>query len=218
MSLWNELLNITEYVKLSIGLLAICNPLSTLPVYLALTEQFSSSQKKRTVLVSASAFVVILILFTFMGEVILQFFGITIEAFRIAGGIYLLLMAMEMIRGKSSSVHKQTPNAADMYSIGIVPLAIPLTAGPGAMSTIIVYAHRHISLAHDLLVSAVVVTVGIIFYLMLWFAPLASKMVGKAGLTVFNRFMGLIIAAIAVEFIIDGLAVHFPAWVIVTQP
>ena len=218
MSLWTELLNITEYVKLSIGLIAICNPLSTLPVYLALTEQFSSSQKKRTVLVSASAFVVILILFTFMGEVILQFFGITIEAFRIAGGIYLLLMAMEMIRGKSSSVHKQTPNAADMYSIGIVPLAIPLTAGPGAMSTIIVYAHRHISLAHDLLVSAVVVTVGIIFYLMLWFAPLASKMVGKAGLTVFNRIMGLIIAAIAVEFIIDGLAVHFPAWVIVTQP
>ena len=218
MSLWNELLNITEYVKLSIGLIAICNPLSTLPVYLALTEQFSSSQKKRTVLVSASAFVVILILFTFMGEVILQFFGITIEAFRIAGGIYLLLMAMEMIRGKSSSVHKQTPNAADMYSIGIVPLAIPLTAGPGAMSTIIVYAHRHISLAHDLLVSAVVVTVGIIFYLMLWFAPLASKMVGKAGLTVFNRIMGLIIAAIAVEFIIDGLAVHFPAWVTITQP
>lgn len=218
MSLWTELLNITEYVKLSIGLIAICNPLSTLPVYLALTEQFSSSQKKRTVLVAALAFVVILILFTFMGEVILQFFGITIEAFRIAGGIYLLLMALEMIRGNPSSAHKQTPNAADMYSIGIVPLAIPLTAGPGAMSTIIVYAHRHISLAHDLLVSAVVVTVGIIFYLMLWFAPLASKMVGKAGLTVFNRIMGLIIAAIAVEFIIDGLAVHFPAWVIVTQP
>jgi multiple antibiotic resistance protein len=218
MPLWTELLNITEYVKLSIGLIAICNPLSTLPVYLALTEQFSSSQKKRTVLVAASAFVVILVLFTFMGEVILQFFGIDIAAFRIAGGIYLLLMALEMIRGNPSSVHKQTPNAADMYSIGIVPLAIPLTAGPGAMSTIIVYAHRHTSLAHDLLVSAVVVTVGIIFYLLLWFAPLASKMVGKTGLTVFNRIMGLIIAAIAVEFIIDGLAVHFPAWVTITQP
>jgi len=218
MSLWTELLNITEYVKLSIGLIAICNPLSTLPVYLSLTEQFSSSQKKRTVLVAALAFVVILILFTFLGEVILQFFGITIQAFRIAGGIYLLLMALAMLRGNPSSGHKQKPNVADMHSIAIVPLAIPLTAGPGALSTIIVYAHRHTSIAHDLLVSAVVVTVGVIFYLMLWFAPFMSKMVGKTGLTVFNRIMGLIIAAIAIEFIIDGLAVHFPAWITIAQP
>jgi len=67
-------------------------------------------------------------------------------------------------------------------------------------------------------VSAVVVTVGVIFYLMLWFAPFMSKMVGKTGLTVFNRIMGLIIAAIAIEFIIDGLAVHFPAWITIAQP
>lgn len=81
------------------------------------------------------------------------------------------------------------------------------------MSTIIVYTHLHTSTAHDLLVSGVIVGAGAIFFLVLRFAPLLGRLAGKTGMNVFNRITGLIIAAIAVEFIIDGLAVHFPAWV-----
>jgi multiple antibiotic resistance protein len=217
MSFWSELLDFNEYVKLIAGLIAICNPLSTVPVYLAMTEGRSPSEKKQVAVVAASAVFLILVLFVFLGEALLRFFGISIEAFRIAGGLMLLLMSLSMMGSTQRTSRADEANPQDKCSVGIMPLAIPLTAGPGAMSTIIVYAHRQSGMAHDLVVSVAVAAVAVVFCMVLWFAPLVVKLVGKTGMNVFTRVMGLIIAAIAVEFIIDGLAVHFPAWVTIGQ-
>ena len=207
---WTELLDWSEYTKLLAGLLAIVNPFSKIPVFLSLSKNLTPAETHRIALITSLAVIVTLSLFTFFGEALLDLFGITIEAFRIAGGILLLLISLEMMRSQPDTPKPGGSIPSEKTSIAIVPLAIPLSAGPGAISTIIVYAHRHESLDHDLLVNGVIICVAIVLFFALRLAPTMGAKLGKTGMNVFNRIMGLIIAAIAVEFIIDGLAIHFP--------
>jgi multiple antibiotic resistance protein len=209
----NQLLDWTEYTKLLIGLLAIASPLSAIPIFLGLTSDRTPAERQRIALVAASVAAATLLVFTFLGKALLSLFGITIEAFQIAGGILLLLMALGMMGALPGATTSDESDSSGRASIGIVPLAIPLLAGPGAISTILIYAHRHESLAHDLLVSGVIISVMTIVFLTLRLSTVIGPKLGKTGISVLNRIMGLIVAAIAVEFIVDGLAARFPALV-----
>lgn len=206
---FSELLNWREYSRLLIALLAITNPVSTVPVFLGLIGDRPPADMRRTALFASIAVAVTLLIFVFLGDAILDLFGITIHAFRIAGGILLLLVALEMMRLKAS-VGPFELERTSLASVAVVPIAIPLLAGPGAITTVIVFSSLHDSAAHDILVSTVVLSVACITYVVLRFAPMVSSFVGPTGITVLERVAGLIIAAIAIEFVLDGISGHFP--------
>ncbi len=200
---WNE------YVRLLVGLLALINPLTVLPIFLGLVHGRTGPEKSHISTVAALTVLVTLLIFTYLGAALLDLFAITIDSFRIAGGILLLLTALEMMRAKAT-----TERAADaetnLTSIGIVPLGIPLLAGPGAIVTTIVDASALPTLTHKIAVSVVIVIVAIVVYVTLRLSAKAGAYMSATAMTIFNRVMGLIIASIAVEFIIGGLAARFP--------
>jgi MarC family membrane protein len=208
------MLDVPEYTQLFVTLLAVTNPLGKIPVFNTLAGHHPAMIKHRIALIAASAVVVILLVSFFVGEVVLKSLGITIPAFRIAGGLLLLLSALTMMSGSGADAGP-APTAAtlthgDAASLAVVPLAIPLLAGPGAISTVIVYAHRDTSLHHALLVAAAVVSVGVVILIILRLAPLLASVLKRTGMNVASRITGLLIAATAVEFIVDGLGQLFP--------
>jgi len=200
-----------EFVKLFVGLVAIANPVAAIPIMASAMGEMTPGYHRQIILMAVLTFIVTLVLFAFIGEGILKFLGISIESFRIAGGILLLLTAIQMMSGNvltDSDTNGTNPEVGK--ALGIVPIGIPILAGPGAISTIIIYAHRTETLAHDVIVTGVILVVAIMIFLTLLIAPMLNRLMGKTGLVVFNRVMGLIIAAIGIEFIVSGLAVHFP--------
>ena len=210
---WSEISNWTEYSKLLIGLFAITAPLSAVPVFLGLTGNSENSMKKRVALVSVMTYAVALLVFTFFGKQILDIFGISLAAFRIAGGILLLLTALDMMRSGDEIEATESGEGAEIKSaasVGIAPLGIPFLSGPGAMSTIIIYASAHDEWEHLVLVSLVILTVALAIYLLFYFATLLGPFLNQSSAMVMNRVMGLIVAAIAIEFIMHGIADHFP--------
>jgi multiple antibiotic resistance protein len=201
---WNE------YVRLLVGLLALINPLTILPIFLAMVHGRSGVEKAHVSTVAALTVLVTLLIFTYLGAALLNLFAITIESFRIAGGILLLLTALEMMRAKSPTGERAAEAESNLTSLGIVPLGIPLLAGPGAIVTTIVDASALPTLTHKLAVSAVILVVAIVVYVTLRLSAKAGAYMSATAMTIFNRLMGLIIASIAVEFIIGGLAAKFP--------
>lgn len=201
---WNE------YVRLLVGLLALINPLTILPIFLAMVHGRSGVEKAHVSTVAALTVLVTLLIFTYLGAALLDLFAITIESFRIAGGILLLLTALEMMRARSPTGERAAEPESNLTSLGIVPLGIPLLAGPGAIVTTIVDASALPTLTHKLAVSGVILLVAIIVYVTLRLSAKAGAYMSATAMTIFNRVMGLIIASIAVEFIIGGLAAKFP--------
>ena len=208
-----KLLNWNEYIKLLVGLLAVVNPLYLIPLFMDLTSNRTTADKKRITFVAVGVFLVILLAFTFLGKALLSFLGISIEAFQITGGILLLIIGLGMLGALSGSSILAEDDASGGISLGFVPLGIPLLAGPGAMSIILIYSNRQDTLAHNILVSAVILSVAIIVFSSFYLSAVYNPKLSKSTIDVVNRIMGLIIAAIGMEFIIDGLAVHFPALV-----
>ena len=204
-----ELREWNEYVRLLVGLLALINPLTILPIFLGLVQGRTRQEKRKISMVASVTVLVTLLSFTFLGGALLGLFAITIESFRIAGGILLLLTALEMMRAKATT-ERAADGEVNLTSIGIVPLGIPLLAGPGAIVTTIVDATALPSIAHKLAVSLVIALVALITYVVLRLSAKADKYLSPTAMTVFNRVMGIIIASIAIEFILNGLAAKFP--------
>jgi multiple antibiotic resistance protein len=201
---WNE------YVRLLVGLLALINPLTILPIFLSMVHGRSGVEKAHVSTVASLTVLVTLLIFTYLGAALLDLFAITIDSFRIAGGILLLLTALEMMRAKATTGERAADAETNLTSIGIVPLGIPLLAGPGAIVTTIVDASAVPTVTHKIAVSAVILIVAIVVYVTLRLSAKAGAYMSATAMTIFNRVMGLIIASIAVEFIIGGLAARFP--------
>ncbi|MCP4167752.1 MAG: NAAT family transporter [Chloroflexi bacterium] len=208
---WSELANWSEYTKLLIGLAALVDPLSAAAVFLGIAVNYSGSERGQIALVASLSLAVTLIVFTFLGELILNVFGIQLSAFQVAGGILLLLMALEMMRESGESDIHSLQGPPTKIAIGIVPLAIPLLAGPAAMSTVVIYTHLHEGVAHKILMTAVILTIAVITLAIFRVAPRLLPYLGQTGLTVLNRIIGLIVAAVAIEFILDGIARRYPS-------
>ncbi len=202
-----------EYAKFFAGLLAIVNPIGAIPVFIGLTDGQSALQRHRTALLAALAVGAVLLAALFTGEAILSFFGITIASFRVGGGILILLIAVSMMHARLSpakQTDEEAQDAAEKASVAVVPLAIPLLAGPGAISTIIVYAHRSPAPTHYTMLGVEILAMALIVWTVFRLAPLLSQMLGRTGINVLTRIMGLILAAIAVEFMANGLRQLLP--------
>lgn len=207
------MLHYAEYLKMFVGLLAIVNPFGAIPLFISMTLDESANQRRKTINLVAFGVTIILLVALFFGELLLQFFGITIDSFRIGGGILVLLMAIAMLHAKTSLI-RQTDEEAyesiDKESVAIVPLAMPLLAGPGAISTVILAAHKSSGVVHYLIISLGIVVLSLVVWGVLRLSPWIAGHIGATGINIFTRIMGLILTAIAVEFIATGIKGIFP--------
>lgn len=208
------MLEYTEYTKFLIGLLAIVNPLGAVPIFVALTSGAAVAERKKISKIVVTSVLIILFVALLLGDWLLQFFGITIHSFSVGGGILILIMAISMLQARLSPF-VQTPEEAregeSKESVAVVPLAMPLLAGPGAISTIILYAHKNTGVSHYAIMAVDILIVGFLLWVVLQLVPWISRHVSQTGINIFTRIMGLILAAIAIEFIASGLKGLFPA-------
>lgn len=203
----------TEQVKYLVGIFAILNPLGAIPIYLSMMTDRRPEVMHRTAFKASVAVAVILTLAVWTGDSLLSFFGIGIPAFRIGGGLLVLLIAVAMFGAKTSPAQHTDAEQAEGQAkddIAVVPLAIPLLAGPGAISLTIVDAHQAGSLPDKLMFSAGIVGVTMIVWLVLRLAEPIGLWLGTGGLNIATRVMGLLLAAMAVQFIADGMLGLFP--------
>ncbi|HUV49891.1 MAG TPA: YchE family NAAT transporter [Anaerolineae bacterium] len=206
--------NISEYLKFFAALLAIVNPVGAIPIFINLTADQNKGVRNKNSFMASISMGIILIVVLFSGDAILRFFGISVGSFRVGGGILILLMSISMLQAKMSHV-KQTEveglDLAERESVAVVPLGTPLLAGPGAISTVILYAQRYTSVTHYLYLLGVIVLLICLTFLSFRLAPAIARLLGKTGINVVTRLMGLIMAAVGVEFIANGLKQLFPA-------
>lgn len=203
------MLDFTEYTKIFISLFAIIDPVGNIPIIIALTAGMATERRARVDRVASLSVLAILIASLLLGEAILEFFGISIHSFRTAGGILLLLMGIAML-----NANKQPPADDDgesTSSLAIVPLSTPLLAGPGAISAVILDAHKGSGLGHYGVMAFIIVVLSLTVWITFRVSPWISQRLGVMGANVVSRLMGLLVAAIAVEFIAGGLRGLFPA-------
>jgi len=201
------------YLKYFAGLIAIVNPIGAVPLFIDMTSQQTPAQRKHTGLVASIATCVVLLVVLLTGEEILRFFGITIGSFRVGGGILLLLIAISMLHARTSPVKHTEEEAVDSSerdSVAVVPLAVPILAGPGAISTVILYAQHSSFLGHYVLLAGEILLVSFAVWVCFSAAPYLARILGKTGINIITRLMGLVMAAIGVEFIAFGLKQLFP--------
>lgn len=200
-------------VKITIALFAIVNPIGSLPIFISATDGWDKNDRSRTARTVALAVFTVLSLSAFIGDGILDFFGISIPSFQVGGGILILLISISMMHGRQGGT-RQTPeeaqSLADREVIAIVPLSIPLLAGPGAISHMILSAQQTSNwIGHLALLIPVGLIAGIIWLVLLLADGITQKL-GTIGINIITRLMGLILAAMSVEFIAHGLTGLFP--------
>ncbi|MBP7606665.1 MAG: NAAT family transporter [Giesbergeria sp.] len=200
-----------------IALLAIVNPLAIVPFFIHYTQGFSEKQRRDTVRTAALSSFCVIATCALLGLQILEFFSISLQSFQVGGGLLLLISAMNMLNAQPAEAKSNTheleegaEKAATGSSIAVVPLTIPLLTGPAAMSTVVIYADRAETLwQHAALVGYGVVIAAATFVCFSLADPIA-RVLGKTGINVMTRLMGLILAALAVEVMADGLGKLFP--------
>jgi multiple antibiotic resistance protein len=206
------MLDWNEYLRMFTGLFAIVGPLSTVPLFLNFTDNMQS-QRKRIARTSAFAVACILTVTVIGGIHILEVFNISIDGFRVAGGVLLLTVAFQMLEARMSRV-KSTPEenleAIDSAHVGVVPLALPLLAGPGAISTVILFVQQNPTYAHKAMLIGLCWLIALIVWLTFHLAPEIGRHMSQTSMNIMTRVMGLILAAMAVEFIVDGLRAMLP--------
>jgi multiple antibiotic resistance protein len=199
--------------KTGIALFAIVNPIGSIPLFVSATNGWEKKARAHTANVVAITVFIVLTIATFIGNDILNFFSITIPSFQVGGGILILLMSINMMHGKQSHVRQmpeEAQNLADRDAIAIVPLSIPLLAGPGAISSMIIAAEKSTSLVNHASLTIPVAVVATLVWLTLRLSVNISHKLGTIGINIVTRLMGLILAAMSIEFIAHGLTGLFP--------
>jgi multiple antibiotic resistance protein len=207
MDLW------TEYSRFVIALFAILTPFAAIPIFLSLTEGQSEREKAHIARTAVLTIAVLLITAAFLGDSILRVIGTSLQSFRVGGGLVLLLMALSMMNARVSSVQQtreEAEEAVQKQAIGVVPIGIPLLAGPGSISAVIIQMERGIGWGHRAAVVACILFVcGLVWAALTLATPIGDRL-GRTGLNILNRLFGLLLAAIAVEVIAAGLRALFP--------
>ena len=202
-------------LKPLIALLAIVNPVGAVPFFIHFTQDLNPAQRRRTMQVSAfSAFVVIAVS-ALAGQRIIGFFGISIASFQVGGGMLLLISALHMLNSKPPDSRPADVSEGDVKldagaSIAVVPLTIPLLTGPATISTMIIYAQRTRLWWEEAMLVGYGIVVGAAVYLAFAASGRITRLLGRTGIDIMTRLMGLILAALAVEIMADGLKELFP--------
>lgn len=200
--------NLTQFALVTLtSVLFIVDPIAVIPTYLVITQGETAEQRAVTARRSCIAAALILIAFALGGTLIFELFGITIEAFRIAGGLILWVVAMDMLHGERRT-QESRPEIAEgqvKEDVAVTPLAMPMLAGPGAISTIMVLAGQARTVPEKIVVHASIVVTLVISWIVLRVGERVVVRMGQTGIRVMTRIMGLLLAAIAVQFVITGV-------------
>jgi len=197
---------IVDFLRIFVAIFIIVDPVGLLPLFIALTHNYSKKRIERTVQLACLTAAFVLIIFAFAGNIILEIFGVTIPAFRIAGGIIVFIVALEMLQAKRTRL-KTTPEeeekGLEQEEVGIVPIGIPMLAGPGAITTVVVFTSSSQEYTY-ITVVAIILTLLLTFFILKQ-AVFIHRILGPTGLNIFTRLMGLILAVISIQFVIDGI-------------
>ncbi|KUK14226.1 MAG: MarC family protein [Synergistetes bacterium] len=207
----------SDFVDFLVSIFTIVNPLGNITILLSLTEDLSWEQRRKACIVASATCGITLIIAQFLGRTLLKLFGISIASFEIAGGIILVtLIAIPLLRGQTPSAKfsKEEQDEATIegkiVETGIMPLGIPLLSGPGAFTTVMILAGKQQTLeGHILLLVAIIINAISAYTIMMSANPIANAL-GKLGLRVISRVMGLFIAVRGTQFIINGVRDALP--------
>lgn len=189
------------------SILFLVDPIAVIPAYLAFTRADSVAHRRRTATVACIAAGIALLVFAAGGELILRAFGITLPAFRIAGGLILWFVAMDMLRAERPTQQgpPEMSEGEQKQDVALTPLAVPMLAGPGAMSTVMVLSAQARTPMHSGVVYASIVVTMLLSWLTLRTADRVFSRIGESGIRVATRLMGVLLAAIAVQFVLTGI-------------
>jgi len=203
----------SEYMRFFTALLVILDPFAAIPIFLSLSYGYTPRERNRAVTIATISVVIVLSLSAVFGETMLTALGTSLPSFRVGGGIILMLMALAMLKGQSDEIRTTSAEKAAAKvseNIAVVPIAIPLLAGPGSISTVIIQMHRPGAEYHLFWVIMVIVMIGLLLWGVLRLATPIGRALGPIGLNILNRLFGLILTAIAVEIMANGLKQIFP--------
>lgn len=200
--------------KTFISLLALVNPLGAIPFFISFTSTNSRAERRRIVRMASITVAFVIAFTTLFGQQVINFFGISVNSFQVGGGIIMLLMALSMINAQTSGTRttpEETVEGELKENIAVVPLAIPLLTGPGTISTVIIYADKAESVWQRVSLIGSGIVIALLVFLALSAADPISRALGRTGINVATRLMGLMLAALGVELIVDGLIALVPA-------
>lgn len=198
----------TLVITILASLLSVVNPLGAIPVFLTLTSEETKAERNHTSLMTSVYFVVILMSFFWAGTFILGFFGVSIFALRIAGGIVIMMSGFALLNGNTTKKRigeKVRAEAIEKEDVSFTPMAMPMLSGPGSISLLIGYFTDYPDTSQRLVIAGVIIFTGLIIYFILRSSPLLFKLMGESGLKAVARIMGFIVLAIGVEYIISGI-------------
>lgn len=200
-------------LAIQVSIFAIVNPVGVIPTFLALTGGYTRGERRKVITKAVLVGGGVLVVFGLAGQAIFSVFSITIPAFRIAGGILIFKVAFDMLQGerpKADSNDQEIADALERENIGITPLGVPLLTGPGAITTVMILVAGHPSGIDRALIYAAVTVTFVTAAILLVMGERLFRFMGRSGLQVFTRIMGLLLAATAVQFILNGLAQALP--------
>ena len=190
------------------SLFSVVNPLGAVPMYLTLTNDYNRSERSQTARRTALYFMIILVVFYFAGTVILDFFGITLNALRIAGGLIIVNSGYGLLNSKAERrriTHEIEEEAQAKEDISFTPMAMPMLSGPGSISLLIGLSAGQPGWERSLLIVGVVAVMALLVFVTLHYAPLLFRLLGRAGLSALSRVMGFLVMAIGIQLLLFGL-------------
>ena len=208
----------TEIIKIILAFLVLINPFSALTLFLDLTRGYSMMNRRKVARIACLTIFITISFFTVAGETLLKALGISIGSFQLAGGILVFLIALNMMNGEGNPVKPDQENfdvdhvqdAPPTTAAAVVPLAIPMMIGPGGISTVIIYSSQ---VSGILQISAILIAgllISIFCYVALMAAGRISRLLGDTGLNIMSRIMGMLLAAVSIEIIVNALRSLFP--------
>lgn len=202
-------MSLIEYVLLAASsLFVIVDPLATAPAFLAMTPNDTPEQRLRTARMACSTMAVVLLVFSVAGTLLFKVFGITMAAFQIAASIVLLIIALDMLRVQRSRVQEtreEKQAGAEKMDIAITPLAIPMLAGPGAISTTILLQNEAHNVPQHIALYGCILAVAVASYLIFRLAVRSAHWLNPIAMSIAIRVMGLLLAAVAIQFMLNGI-------------
>jgi multiple antibiotic resistance protein len=207
-------LTYADTVKFLVAMIIMLNPLGSLSIFLQLTSHYPANYQKKTAMKCGLAITIIMVCSIWIGSQLLDLLGITIASFRFAGGIILLLVGYSMLQSKESPFNFTPADdvaAEQRDSIAIVPLALPIIIGPGTISTLVLASNDYPNVVFKLWLSILCICLALGIFIILYYGPRIAKFVGESVIKVITRIMGMLIMAIAVSMLANGLIGLLPS-------
>lgn len=204
-----------DLLKPLVALLAIVNPIGVVPFFIHFTQTFTPEQRRRTIRISAFTAFLVIAISAVAGLKVIEFFGISLASFQVGGGTLLLISSLAMLNAQPAETQPTDVSEGEEKvdagaSIAVVPLTIPLLTGPATISTIVIYAEKTRHVWEQAVLVGYGVVIGVVTFAAFTASGRIAKVLGRTGINIMTRLMGLILAAMAVELLADGLTKLFP--------